>query len=83
MVKGEISPLASLGRNDKGASLGRNDKGASSGRNDKDASFGRNDKDASFGRIDIPLVISSGAEKSLSVISSGAAGGVEKSTAHN
>ena len=64
-VKTEISPLASLGRNDK-VSL-----------------FGRNDKVSPFGLVDDLFVIPDGAKETLFVISSGAAGGVEKSAAHN
>ena len=48
----EISPRATLGRNDKDAALGRNDKDAALGRNDKDATLGRNDKDAELDRND-------------------------------
>ena len=40
----QISPLASLGRNDNETSLGRNDNGTSLGRNDNGTSLGRNDK---------------------------------------
>ena len=40
----EISPRASLGRNDKEATLGRSDKEATLGRNDKEATLGQNDK---------------------------------------
>jgi NDP-sugar pyrophosphorylase family protein len=43
------------------------------------ASLGRNDKEADLGRNDNSPVIPSGAKESLSVISSGAEGGVEKS----
>ncbi|MBQ9184710.1 MAG: bifunctional folylpolyglutamate synthase/dihydrofolate synthase [Bacteroidales bacterium] len=44
----EISPLASLGRNDKESSPGRNDKESSPGRNDKESSPGRNDRDVAI-----------------------------------
>ena len=40
----QISPLASLGRNDNETSLGRNDNETSLGRNDNETSLGRNDK---------------------------------------
>ena len=49
----EISPRASLGRNDKEGTLGRNDKEGGLGRNDKEGALGGNDGGS---------VISSGAE---------------------
>ena len=48
----QISPLASLGRNDNETSLGRNDNGTSLGRNDNGTSLGRNDNGTSLGRND-------------------------------
>ena len=49
----EISPRASLGRDDKGGALGRDDKGGALGRDDKGEALGRDDKEK-------PIIINSG-----------------------
>ena len=60
----EISPRASLGRDDKGEeALGRDDKGGGTlGRDDKGGALGRDDKGGTLGRDDKekPILINSG-----------------------
>ena len=55
IIEEEISPLATLGRNDRYNNVGRND-GNNVGRNDRYSNVGRNDRYNNVGRNDGPLV---------------------------